>query len=137
VSARPPEHYLHGFENGNLGVILLTAENVARLSRCLDLDHLRPAVRGGDAIVDSILVAFRLAELAWRSSATGITPATKAEPRSVWMTATEVAEGLNVSTRRVRAITPKHLHGIKDGGRWRYRRDDYELYRSTRKRRHE
>jgi excisionase family DNA binding protein len=119
-----------------MGVVVLSAEDAARINRKLGLDNMRAKVRGADAELDSILMSIRMAAVQWQRSALGTKPAPTSEPRPVWITTKEAAKELgDISTRRVcKLIELGALAATKDGvGCWHIRRDDLELCKRTRK----
>ncbi len=133
MSARPPEHLIHG-HNGP--VVILSGRVCAYLNRFADLERFRLDHRGQDAEVDAALVAMRVAAAAWRGSATGTARAATAEPPASsksWCSTKRAADLLHIGERAVRkAIAADSLPARKVDGRWVIAREDIEHYRARR-----
>lgn len=130
---RSHESYLHGLA----GVEVTVPGRVAAIleSRC-KLTELRVALRGIDPEVDEALMAITLAAHHWRNSATGrATPAEpEVTPRSEWVSTTEAADILYITTRAVRlAITENRLNATRVGKSYRINREDLEHYKAARR----
>jgi excisionase family DNA binding protein len=100
------------------------------------LERLRTEVRGNDGEVDSVLVALAVAAHHWRASATGSTVAPEPEvaARSAWVSTTQAADLLDISSRAVRlAIDEQRLPAERVDGRWRIAREEVEHYRAGRR----
>ncbi len=74
---RPPEGYVWG---PGADHVLVPRRVAAWLDREAGLDRLRVEVRGQDPEIDAVLVALRLAALAWRGSVTGTDDRNPPEP---------------------------------------------------------
>lgn len=130
--ARPPEHYVHGFDGPG---VVVPGRVAAWLNRHGGLNELRRCIRGMDAEVDSVLVALSVAGTAWLSSVHGTTPRNvpEAAPKSAWLTTTQAAHLLDQTDRAVRmACQSGRLQAEQENGRWRIRREDFEHYRANR-----
>jgi hypothetical protein len=71
MTARPPEHYVHGLEGPGAWVPGRVAE---WLNKYGGLNELRMRIRGADAEVDSVLVGLVVAGHGWRASVYGTAP---------------------------------------------------------------
>ncbi len=130
MATRPPEHYIHG--DGS--VVVVPRRVCAYLNRYADLERFRLQTRGQDAEVDSVLIAFRLAELKWREAATGTKEAARPElegPSTTWISTTQAAAHLGVGDRAIRkAIAEGRLHAVSVAGRWRIQREQLEHFKT-------
>ncbi|MFI7168180.1 helix-turn-helix domain-containing protein [Rhodococcoides fascians] len=129
---RTHESYLHGLA----GVEVTIPGRVAAFleSRC-NLRELRVSVRGHDRELDEALLAINLAALHWRTTATGsaAAPEPEATPRSEWVSTTEAADILYITTRAVRlAITENRLTATRVGKSYRINREDLEHFKAAR-----
>ncbi len=133
LPARDPKHYVHGIDGA---VVIVPGRVAAWLTQQLGLDRLRSEVRGMDAQVDHVLIGLAVAASAWRASAYGTTPRNtpEPEPKSSWLTTTEVADLLNLTDRAIRsACRSGRLHAERVGDRWQISREHFEHYRAARK----
>ena len=131
MTARPPEHLLHGLDGP---AVIVSARAAAWLNRHAGLDQFRTEHRGEDAEVDSVLVAFRIAELKWREAVTGTKEAAPAEQKREWMSTTQAATQTQVGGRAIRkAIERNRLKATWVDGRWRIRHEDLAHYQANRK----
>lgn len=133
--ARPPQHYVHGLDNGCVIVPLRVA---AWLNTRAGLTELRAANRGVDAEVDNVLVAIATAAAIWADAVAGTTPGKREEPAppSQWMTTGDVADRLNMTVRGVRvAIETGRLQAERQHGRWFVTREEFEHFRTVRQQR--
>lgn len=134
--ARPETRPASAYVHGNGAVVVVPGRVAAQLDRLLDLTHLRTAVRGQDPETDAVLVALRVAALAWRTSAGGLPERTSADPMPAWITTSQTAELLGVDPRHVRRLI---THGRLTGkqlptGTWLVERETAEHYRAARHR---
>lgn len=127
--SRPPTAYVHGVD---APVVIIPARVCAWLERHAHLNEVRIRERGYDPEVDAVLVALRLAALAWRATATGTAVAAKPEaPTDLkqWMSTTEAADILYITDRAVRlAIQEDRLKATNVNGRWRITREDIQHF---------
>ena len=129
---RPAEHLIYG--SGASAVVVVPARVAAYLNRHAGLSLLRRD-SSGDPEVDNLLLAFRLAELEWQSSATGTTHAEPPElDRSLqWMSTEQVAGLLGMTGRGIRkAISEGRLKALKVGDHYRISATDFEHFRASR-----
>ena len=130
-SPRTPEHYIHGAG----AVIIVPARICAYLNRYAGLEQFRRDNVGIDPDVDALLIAFRVAELAWRRSVTGTTQAATPElaASSEWLSTTQAAGQLHMTDRGIRtAIAAGRLQADSVAGRWRISREALSHFRQTR-----
>lgn len=126
---RPPTAYIHG---GPVPVVIVPARVAAWLESRADLGTLRVEHRGKDAEVDSVLVALRVASLAWRTSATGSQQAAEPEELTALLSTQQVANHLDVTDRAIRhAIKEGRLKAHRDGTRWKVTREDLAHYQAA------
>lgn len=130
MTPRDPGRYVHAG-----GIVVVPARIAAVLERYTDVGRLRVDRRGQDAELDAVLQALRFAAMGWKSSATGTSVATVAEPgsSSAWLSTTQAATQLHLGERAVRkAIAEQRLRAVRVGTRWRISREDLEQYRAAR-----
>ena len=130
-SPRTAQHYIHG--GGS--VIVVPARICAYLNRYAGLERFRLDNAGVDPEVDALLIAFRVAELAWSNAATGTPRATTPElaPSSEWLSTTQAAGQLHMTDRGIRtAIAAGRLQAESVAGRWRISREALAHFRQTR-----
>lgn len=128
---RPPTAYIHG---GPVPVVIMPARVSAWLERHADLNRIRVENRGNDPEVDSVLVALRLAALAWRTSTTGSSQAAEPEELPALMSTAQVADHLDVTDRAVRhAIKEGRLKAHRDGSRWKVAIEDLIHYEQAKR----
>lgn len=116
--------------------VVVPARVAAWLESKANLSALRVRARGSDAEVDAVLVALRVAALAWRTSATGsdVEPTPEAARGSEqWLSTSKAADLLGITDRAVRlAIREGRLEAVQVAGRWRVSRANVEHYRAAR-----
>lgn len=126
---RQPAAYVHGVGSP---VVVLPGRVCAWLERYAKLNEVRIQNRGVDAEVDAVLVAVRVAALAWRDAATGSPVAAKPEVAAdlnQWLSTTQAADILYITDRAVRlAISEKRLPATQVNGRWRITREDVQHF---------
>jgi len=127
MSSRPAEHLILA------GGVYVSARVCAYLNRYANLEAFRLGHRGTDPEVDNTLVAFRMAELHWRGTATGTR--TAAEPElartSEWLSTTQAEVHLRIGARAIRkALTEGRLQGEQVAGRWRVSREAIAHYKA-------
>ncbi|WP_436785782.1 helix-turn-helix domain-containing protein [Yinghuangia sp. YIM S10712] len=129
TSTRPASAYVHG----DGAVVIVPGRVAAHLDRLLNLNRLRIEVRGQDPETDNVLVALRLAALAWRSAG-GLPDRTSPDPMPPWITTGQAAELLAVDPRHVRRlITTGRLTARQlPSGAWLIDRETVEHYRAAR-----
>lgn len=132
-AVRPPEHLVHGLDGP---VVILSGRVCSFLNKYAKLDEFRVNIRGQDPELDAAQVALYLAAQQWRSSATGTTQEPKPElpESSHWMTTTEVASRLWMTSRGVRkAIAEGRLQAESVAGRWRISQEALAHYKAVRR----
>jgi excisionase family DNA binding protein len=122
-------------------VVLVSGRVAAWLLSRARLDEYHRVHRGDDAEVDQVVVALKLAALAWRERSvvgtdhgtrTADTPAQRA-PSPDWLTTTAAARSLGIGTRAVRkAIGAGRLPATWAGGCWWIDPEDVEHFRARR-----
>lgn len=129
MSTEHPALFLHGIDGP---VAILPARVCALLERHADLDNFRIKNRGVDAQVDHALIALHSAAATWRRSRTGTAHPPAPEPaRSSWVTTTQAADALRVTSRAIRkAIQEGRLDATRVDDRWRITREDLEHFRA-------
>lgn len=129
---RQPSAYVHGVGSP---VVVLPGRVCAWLERYAKLNDVRIQNRGVDAEVDAVLVAVRLAALAWRDAATGSPVAAKPEaPADLnqWFTTTQAGDKIGITDRAVRLAIKEHrLKASNIDGRWRIAREDIEHFKAA------
>lgn len=129
---RQPAAYVHGVGSP---VVVLPGRVCAWLERYAKLNEVRIQNRGVDAEVDAVLVAVRLAALAWRDAATGSPVAAKPEaPADLkkWFTTTQAGEKIGITDRAVRLAIKEHrLKASNIDGRWRIALEDIEHFKAA------
>lgn len=129
---RQPSAYVHGVGSP---VVVLPGRVCAWLERYAKLNEVRIQNRGVDAEVDAVLVAVRVAALAWRDSATGSPVAAKPEaPTDLkkWFTTTQAGDKIGITDRAVRlAIKERRLKASNIDGRWRIALEDIEHFKAA------
>ena len=134
----PAEHLVFGAD----GAVTVVPGRVAAwlLSRAGLADYHR-AHRGDDPEVDQVLVALKLAAIAWRErNTTGTDHGTQAAdtppqaaPSPHWLTTTATARVLGITARAVvKAISAGRLPAQWSAGCWWINPDDVEHYRARR-----
>ena len=134
---RPAEHLVHGLD---APVVIVSGRVAAWLLSRAGLDQYHRAQRGDDPEVDQVLVALKLAAIAWRERNTGTDRGTQeagtppqATPSPQWLTTTHAARSLGIGTRAVRkAIHTGRLPAQWAGGCWWINPEDVEHYRARR-----
>jgi excisionase family DNA binding protein len=130
MQQRPPGHYLHG-QDGM--VVVLPGRIAALLEQHAGLNRFRIEIRGRDPELDAVLLDLRLAALAWRTSATGTKEDVRPEPAASWLSTTEAAARVGVTSRAIRrAIAEQRITATRVGRSWRIARTDHEHYRANR-----
>jgi excisionase family DNA binding protein len=130
MQERPPGSYVHG-QDGL--VVVLPGRIAALLDERAGLNRFRIAVRGSDQQLDAVLLALHVAALGWRTSATGTPDEVRAEPAASWLSTTEAAARVGVTSRAIRrAIAEKRIAATRIGRSWRIARTDLEHYRANR-----
>ncbi|MDI2127949.1 helix-turn-helix domain-containing protein [Yinghuangia seranimata] len=129
---RPASAYVHG----NGAVVIVPGRIAALLDKLVDLTRLRIDVRGQDPELDNVLVALRVAALAWRASVGGHTERTTPDPMPAWITTGQTADLLGVDPRHVRRLAAGgRLAGRQlPHGAWLIERESAEHYRAVRHR---
>lgn len=130
-AARPPEHLVHGLDGA---VVIISGRICSYLNHYAGLEDFRCSVRGQDPELDNALVAMSVAAMQWRSSATGTHQATGGElpTDSEWLSTTQVAERLWMSSRGVRkAITDGRLIAEEVAGRYRISPEALAHYKAS------
>lgn len=116
--------------------VLVPARVAAWLEKRAGLSSLRARARGADPEVDAVLLALRVAGLAWLTSATGSEVEPEPEVRresSQWLSTGQAAELLGMTDRGVRlAISEGRLEAEKVADRYRISRSNVEHYRAAR-----
>ncbi|PJJ58573.1 excisionase family DNA binding protein [Mumia flava] len=125
--------HLVGFEGP---AVVVPARVAAVLERYADLTSLRVRTRGVDPEASAVLEALRAAAMSWRASATGSAGDTEAEPGTdsqQWLSTTEAARVIGVSSRAIRmAIARGGIPAQSVGDRYRISREDVEHFRAGR-----
>ena len=115
---------------------IVTGRVAAILHERLDLAGLRQSALGRDPELYDQLLSLHEAALDWRTSATGSAVAPSAEvPRTSkeWMSTTEAADLLGITSRAVRlAIGKGALEATEVGRSYRITREAIEHYRAAR-----
>ena len=134
TAERTPAHYVHGMAGP---VVIVPGRIAAWLERHADLNTVRVSSRGLDAEADAVLVALRVAALAWRGAATGSQkPAEPEVPGSSrqWMTTTQAGTRLGITDRAVRlAIQEGRLPATNVDGHWRITNEDIAHFTAAKK----
>jgi len=134
TAERTPTHYVHGMAGP---VVIVPGRIAAWLERHADLNSVRVSSRGLDAEADAVLVALRVAALAWRGAATGSQQ--PAEPEVTgssrqWMTTSQAGTRLGITDRAVRlAIQERRLPAENVDGRWRITNEDLAHFTAAKK----
>lgn len=128
-----PDRYLLPERSG----LIVPSRIAARIFAMTDLGRQAKNARGDDPEFDAVISAMATTSARWRTSVRGSKPAQPAEakPLSEWMTTSEVAERLNVTSSRVRQeCRAGRLRAENQGPRlgWRINREDFEHYRAAR-----
>lgn len=128
-----PKGYLVGIQGPT---VMVPARVAAWLEVRAGLSSVRARARGNDPEVDAVLLALRIAGLAWRTSATGSEVEPEPEvPResSQWLSTGQAAGLLGITDRAVRlAIREGRLEAQQVAGRYRISRPNFEHYRAAR-----
>lgn len=127
---RPPEFYI---QEKSVSVPIRVASLLLRRTGLVDY-HLKH--RGHDAEVDSVVVAFKLADQQWRAfvGASEVREAAEVGSRSQWLDATAAADEAGVSSSAIRlACREQRLIAEHDGRHWRISRESLEHYKAGRK----
>ncbi|MGF6834000.1 hypothetical protein QF015_002175 [Paenarthrobacter sp. TE4293] len=129
---RQASAYVHGVGSP---VVVLPGRVCAWLERYAKLNEVRIQNRGADAEVDAVLVAVRLAALAWRDAATGSSVAAKPEAATDlkrWFTTTQAGDKIGITDRAVRLAIKEHrLKASNIDGRWRIALEDIEHFKAA------
>ena len=134
---RPAEHLLCGV---NGPAVLVPCRVAAWLLSRAGLAKYHHTHRGDDPEVDQVLIALKLAALAWRernASADRVTRAAETAqqpaPSPQWLTTTTAARALGIGDRAVRkAIGAGRLRATWAGGQWWIDPEDVAHYRAQR-----
>lgn len=133
----PAEHLVHGLD---APVVLVSGRVAAWLLSRARLNEYHRAHRGDDPEVDQVLVALKLAALAWRERIVGTDCGTdrassspQAAPSPEWLTTTATARLLGITSRAVvKAISAGRLPAQWFAGCWWIDPEDVAHYRSRR-----
>lgn len=134
---RPAECHVLGFD---APVVVVPGRVAAWLLSRAGLADYHRAHRGDDPEVDQVLVALKLAAIAWRERATGTDHGTREAdtppqdaPSPTWLNATTAARALGITSRAVvKAIAAGRLPAQWSAGRWWIDPADVEHYRARR-----
>jgi len=114
-------------------VVVLPGRIAAYLDHHAGLNEFRLRARGQDPELDAALIALHLVALQWRTSAVGTAEDVRPEPAAAWLSTTEAAARVGVTSRAIRrAIAEKRLAATRVGRSWRISRTDLEHYRANR-----
>jgi Helix-turn-helix domain len=133
----PAEHLIHGLD---APVVLVSGRVAAWLLSRAGLDEYHRSHRGDDPEVDQVLVALKLAAIAWRERKTSTDHGTReagapphVAPSPKWFTTAAAARVLGITARAViKAISVGRLPAVWSAGRWWIDPDDVEHYRAQR-----
>lgn len=134
----PAEHLVHGLDGP---VVLVSGRVAAWLLSRAQLAEYHTQHRGADAEVDQVLVALKLAALAWRERNVGGTDhgtraadtPVRTAPSPTWLTTMAAARALGIGARAIRkAIGARRLPATWAGGQWWIDPEDVAHYRTQR-----
>lgn len=135
---RPAEYHVYGLDGP---VVVVPGRVAAWLLSRAGLDEYHHSHRGDDPDVDQVLVALKLAAIAWRERNTGGTDhgtqvadtPPQAAPSPQWLTTTATARVLGITARAVvKAISAGRLPAQWSAGCWWIDPQDVEHYRAKR-----
>jgi hypothetical protein len=134
---RPAEHLVFGLDDP---VVPVSGRVASWLLARAGLDQYHRAHRGDDPEVDQVLVALKLAAIAWRERNTGTDRGTQAAdtppqaaPSPAWLTTTAAAGVLGITARGVvKAISVGRLPAVWSAGCWWIDPEDVEHLRARR-----
>jgi excisionase family DNA binding protein len=134
---KPPGWHIVGLGGP---AVVVPGRICAWLEDRLDLRRVRTDVRGADPEVDAVLLDLAVVALTWRKAVEALpcrgseqAGPTEAGTSSSWLSTTEAAGRLGVTSSRVRQeIRAKHLVAEQVDHQWRINRLDFEHYRAAR-----
>lgn len=133
---RPPEAFIHGVDGP---VVVVPGRVASVLLRTTTLGRYAAERRSDDPEVDAVLVALRVAAMAWRAQAGGsgsgpsLSVIDGGGASSGQLTTAQAAQRLGIAERSVRrAIQAGRLPATLLGSRWVLDPEDVEHYRARR-----